>query len=200
MLMKFVLIILFLGMMPEYTPAPSNCIEEYFHKTDSRYAEVYERTESRNEYGIRHMIDSLNFSITRRWTYGGTPIIECVSNNLTQIELWKGYHPNGELEETGYKTHGCNTPIGTWVYFSDSGYLDSVVHQDERYGMSFCEIIAVAESRGLYDSTSSIRFYRDTKKWEVVKWTPSIGCSQGTGISVHVGTGKIEELFLVSVH
>ena len=174
-----------------HTDADRQCVEGYFHKTEERFKDVYDKIEIQNEYGIRHSIDSLNFSIIRRWTDKGVPIIESVKNNLTNIERWKEYHANGKLKEFGYMPEGNHTKVGVWQYYTKKGRLDSTVDYDSKYGMPFCEFIKIAEMNQLYDETSTISFDLEKGKWSIIKWTSLENHSVGNGISVNAKTGTV---------
>lgn len=188
-----ILIAIFTGFGFGYFETDEDCIKDYFEETAVQFTGKYNKTETQNEYGVRHTIDSLNFSIIRRWKENGTPIMESLINNLTDIERWKQYHDNGNLMKAGFMTVGSHTEIGIWRYYSIEGELESSVNYDELYSMSFCDFIEIAEGMGFYDETSDICFDIDKNEWTIIQWTSFDNHSEGKGITVNSITKEITE-------
>ena len=105
------------------------------------------------QHDFINTIDSINYSIIRRWKDDKTPILESITNNLTKIDSWKEYHENGQLRAQGFMTTSNHTYIGKWNYYSEKGLLDSIVDYDKRYKVAFCDFYEIAKTKGLTGKT-----------------------------------------------
>lgn len=192
-----ILFLIFISFTPTET---ENCIAELFNQIDPDDKGVYKKIDSQNEFGIRQTVDSLSYDIIRRWTMEGIPIIESVSNEYTNIDLWKDFYENGSLRKTGYMTTSNNTYIGTWKYYSKTGQLDSIVNYDKKYKISFCDFYKICEEKKLTGKSSLINFNSKQRKWRIEKWIYEKDRSIATGIELQVDTKKIEEINLYGIH
>jgi hypothetical protein len=151
-------------------PVENECIADLFKKTDIALLNKYDKNVNRDEDGIYHSIDSMNYTIIRRWTKRKKPIIESIENDLTHIEFWRGYNEKGILEEEGYMTSSSETQIGIWKYYSKrTKKLDSLVDYDKQYKVSFCEFYTICQKQEMLNETSTIRFIPTHRMWEVDK-------------------------------
>jgi hypothetical protein len=176
----------------------NNCIFQLYSIIDNSMLERYEKVVTHNEFGIRHSIDSINYQVIRRWNYDMIPIIESISNKLTNIDFDKEYHDNGQLKAVGFKTASNHTFIGRWKYYSDSGKLDSVVDYDKKYKVSFCDFYQIAENNRMTGKTSKINFNPDKRVWRVEKWNYEENSATGIELQVDSMTIKKIELFRIN--
>ncbi len=174
-----------------------DCIESLFSQIDKSLIKEYDKKESQNEYSIRNTIDSINYSIIRRWKNDKTPIIEFITNNLTKIDSWKEYHENRRLMAQGFMTTSNHTYIGKWNYYSDKGLLDSIVDYDKRYKVAFCDFFEIAKTKGFTGKNSSIKFKKDSRKWCVTKWTYHNDYSSAEGIELQVDSMSYNKVNLL---
>ena len=177
-----------------------DCITDLFLQIDEKLMDKYERIESKNEFGIRHTIDSINYQIIRRWKDDMTPIIESISNDQTNIDYWKEYYDNGQLKEIGYMTSTKHTYIGTWKYYSQIGKIDSIVDYDKKYKVSFCDFYKIATDKGLTSRTSEIEFNGENRTWRIEKWEYGENSSSAKGIELQVDSMEIEEIELFGIY
>ena len=177
-----------------------DCITELFSITDKILIDKYEKIEIHNEFGIRYSIDSINYHIIRRWKDDMTPIIESISNELTNIDSWKEYHDNGQLKAVGFMTSSVHTYIGEWKYYSDLGELDSIVDYDKKYKVGFCEFYQIAKDKKLTGKTSTINFDTNERKWRIEKWDYGKESSSAIGIELQVDSMKIKKIEVIGVY
>lgn len=177
-----------------------DCIPDLYLRIDKTMIDKYEKVITQSEFGIRHSIDSINYQIIRRWKVDMTPIIESISNELTNIDYWKEFHENGQLEAVGFMTTSVHTYIGEWKYYSDSGKLDSIVDYNRKYKVSFCEFYQIAKDRGLIGKTSLINFDSEQRKWRIEKWNYGEESASAIGIELQVDSMKIEEIELMGIY
>ena len=191
--MKYLILLTSLIVINPDFEGENNCISDLFLKLDNELIGKYEKIDTKNEYGIRQTVDSINYSIIRRWKDDMTPIIESITNKSTSIESWKKYHENGKIKEFGFMTSSKHTKIGKWKYFSDSGKLDSIVNYDSKYRLSFCEFYKIVCDKNLTGKTSLIEFNEQKRKWVIEKWTYNKDSPTVNGIELEVDSMKITE-------
>ncbi len=177
-----------------------DCISDLYSMLDKTLIDKYEKVVTKNEFGIRHSIDSMNYQIIRRWKDDMTPIIESITNELTNIDHWKEYHTNGQLKSVGFMTTSVHSYIGEWKYYSDSGKLDSIVDYDKKYKVPFCEFYQIAKDKGLTGKTSQINFDTEQRKWRIEKWNYGKESASATGIELQVDSMKIEVIELMGIY
>ncbi|MGK4568148.1 hypothetical protein [Flavobacterium sp. 3HN19-14] len=194
--MKYLLLLTSMIIINSNSEVENECINDMFLKTDKELIGKYEKIDYKNEFGIRQTVDSINYSIIRRWKDDMTPIIESITNKSKSIGFWKEYHENGKIKEFGFMTSVKNTKIGKWKYFSDSGKLDSIVNYDSKYKLPFCEFYKIAIDRNLTGKTSSIEFNEQKRKWIIEKWTYAKDSPTANGIELDVDSMKITEFKL----
>lgn len=177
-----------------------DCITDLYSMIDNTMIDKYEKVITQNEFGIRHSIDSMNYQIIRRWKDDMTPIIESISNELTNIDHWKEYHDNGQLKAIGFMTTSVHTYIGKWKYYSDLGKLDRVVDYEKKYKVPFCDFYQIAKDNGLTGKTSLINFDTEQRKWRIEKWNYGEESASAIGIELQVDSMKIEKIELMGTY
>ncbi len=177
-----------------------DCITDLYSMVDNTMIDNYEKVITQNEFGIRHSIDSINYQIIRRWKDDMIPIIESISNELTNIDHWKEFHDNGQLKAVGFMTTSDHNYIGKWKYYSYSGKLDSIVNYDQKYKVPFCEFYQIAKDKGLTGKTSKINFDVEQRKWRIEKWNYGEESASATGIELQVDSLKIEKIELMGIY
>ena len=76
----------------------SSQIEQSIVDTTKKLLNEYEVSEVNDEFGRRNYIDSLNFTIVRRWHDNGNPYIEYITDLNTKLESTKEFYENGNLK------------------------------------------------------------------------------------------------------
>ncbi len=194
--MKYVISVLPILILFSQFEKQNDCIEAIFSQIDKKAIGKYEKLDTKNEYGLRQTVDSINYAIIRRWKEDKTPILEHISNEYSSIDSWKAYYEDGKVKEFGFMTTSNHTKIGAWNYFSESGKIDSIINYDEKYKVSFCEFYKIAADKNLTGKTSIIEFDSEKRKWIIEKWLYNKDAPTATGIELQVDSMKITDFKL----
>ena len=186
-----------------YEPGEGSFEEQMISVTLPHYQGVFKKEVSSNEYGIRHEIDSLNYSIIRRWTHTGIPIIDHISNNYTHIDLIRTFEEDGKLKTEGFMTTTNHTLLGEW-FGAEHNYVHNnklYSHYDSLYRVPFQTFYELSDSLGLVDSTTYFSFNLNSMKWKVQQFRSSSKNSTNYNcLTLQVDSMFIEKPICVDIH